>query len=78
MTPRLSPQSDASRVQLVLRKGTDERVSRDDPPVFEFDLTPAERIVGVEVYWTADYRNRSTVDHHVKVWVAIDQRAPDG
>jgi hypothetical protein len=64
-------------VQLVLRDATRERVARGAPPVFELDLLPNERIVGVEHYWTSDYRTRSTVDHHAKVWVAAYLGAPD-
>lgn len=68
-------QSDAvGLVQLVLRKAECTRVRRGAEPVFEFELLAHERIVGVQYYFTRDYRGRTTVDHHVHVWVAVDLR----
>lgn len=71
-----APES-AQLVQLVLRKAENRRVQRGTQPVFEFDLFPHERIVGVEHYFTRDYHSRSTVDHYISVWIAVDLKAPD-
>lgn len=67
-----------SLVQLVLRDVSHDRVPRGGRPVFELDLLPNEQLVGVEHYWTADHRSRSTVDHHATVSVAVRREAPDG
>jgi hypothetical protein len=58
-------------VQLSLRKVTDPRVERGVQPVFQMDLEDHERIVGVEHYFTTDYHDRKTVDHHASVWVEV-------
>jgi hypothetical protein len=57
--------------QLVLREFELRRQPRGAAPVFDMQLLAHERIVGVEHYWTADERDRSTVDHHIKVWVEV-------
>jgi hypothetical protein len=58
-------------VQLTLRSFDHERAPRGSRPVFEFDLLPHEQLVGIGLYWTTDYSSRSTIDHHVNVWVAV-------
>lgn len=60
-----------SFVQLVKRTFSDVRRPRGEEPVFEFDLADQEEIVGTFHYWTTDYADRATVDHHIAVWVAV-------
>lgn len=59
-------------VQLVRRAFDDLKRPHGAQPVFEFDLLPNERIVGVFHYWTTDEARRKTVDHHIIVWVAVE------
>lgn len=60
-----------SLVQLTQRTYHDEKTGRGETPFFEFDLLEHEKIVGVFHYWTTDYEDRKTVDHHLCVWVEV-------
>jgi hypothetical protein len=60
-----------SLVQIVKRSASVERLERGEKPVYEFDLKENEQIVGVFYEWETDRASRSTVDHHISVYVAV-------